>query len=277
VQAVTMAESSTLKAALDTYLAETPSSDEAGREQLLTTIARELKRVAARVEDVDAVVAVDLRQKTIAAAGPFADRWPRGRAVPLAPSTVASDDGVARVDDHTFRIVTVPLVVNDERIGALYLATSLDANLARELDALSDARIAVVSGRQVLATTLSDRAAGAADCVDLSAGHAGDPLDRAMGHARRRRLIRTDAVVRHQRRLEPARDTGPGGGRRRHTDARAARRSLDRAGKARHPRRIDDGRVWRLAGLDAVGARGRVRVRVHQDRWRAAAQPAAVP
>jgi putative nucleotidyltransferase with HDIG domain len=161
VQAMTMAESSTLKAALDTYLAEARASEEAGREQLLTTIGRELERVAARVEDVDAVVAVDLRQNTLAAAGRFADRWPRGRAVPLAPATVASEDGIARVDEHAFRIVTVPLQVNDERIGALYLATSLDATLARELDALSDARIAIVSGRHVLATTLSDRAAAA--------------------------------------------------------------------------------------------------------------------
>ena len=158
-QALTLAESPTLKAALDTYMAEAPSSDEAGREQLLTTIAREIDRVAARVEDVDAVVAVDVRQKTLAAAGPFADRWPHGRAVPLAPSTVATEDGVARVDGHAFRIVTVPLQVNDERIGALYLATSLDATLAQELEALSGARIAIVSGGQVLATTLPERSA----------------------------------------------------------------------------------------------------------------------
>jgi putative nucleotidyltransferase with HDIG domain len=159
-QAATLAESSTLKAALDTYMAEAPSSDDASREQLLTTIARELERVAARV-DVDAVVAVDLRQKTLAAAGTAADRWPRGRTVALAPATVASEDGVARAGNDTFHIVTVPLLVNDERIGALYLATSLDLPLARELDKFSDARIAIVADRRVLATTLPQQAAAA--------------------------------------------------------------------------------------------------------------------
>jgi putative nucleotidyltransferase with HDIG domain len=159
-QAATLAESSTLKAALDTYLAEARSTDDAGREQLLTTIGRELERVAARV-DVDAVVAVDRRQTTLAAAGASADRWPRGGTVPLAPATVAAEDGVARVGNDTFHIVTVPLLVNDERIGALYLATSLDLPLARELDKFSDARIAIVADRRVLATTLPQRAAAA--------------------------------------------------------------------------------------------------------------------
>jgi putative nucleotidyltransferase with HDIG domain len=159
-QATTLAENSTLKAALDTYLAEAPSSDDDGRDQLLTTIARELERVTARV-DVDAVVAVDLRQYTLAAAGPFAARWPRGRIVPLAPAMVASEDGVASVGEDTFHIVTVPLVVSDERIGALYFATSLDTPLARELERMSDARIAIATGGRLLATTLPPSAAAA--------------------------------------------------------------------------------------------------------------------
>jgi putative nucleotidyltransferase with HDIG domain len=74
---------------------------------------------------------------------------------------------VARVDEQTFRIVTIPLLVNHERIGSLYLATSLDADLARELDTLSGARIAVVSGHRVLATTL---APGAAAAFEAAAG-----------------------------------------------------------------------------------------------------------
>jgi putative nucleotidyltransferase with HDIG domain len=159
-QASTLAESSTLKAALDTYMAETSSSDADGRDQLLTTIARELERVAARV-DVDAVVAVDLHHKTLAAAGPLADRWPRGGYVPFTLVTDAPEDGVGTVEEHLFRIVTIPLRVNDEQIGVLYLATSLDSQLASELDALSGARIAIVSGGRVLATTLPPAAAAA--------------------------------------------------------------------------------------------------------------------
>ena len=76
-QAATVAENSTLKAALDTYIAEAATSDSAGRQQLLTTITRELEKVAARVQS-DAIVAVDMRQTTLAVAGPFAGR---GRSV----------------------------------------------------------------------------------------------------------------------------------------------------------------------------------------------------
>ena len=153
-QAATLAESSTLKAALDTYIAEAPSSDPAGRQQLLTTITRELEKVGARVNS-DAIVAVDTRQTTLAAAGPFAGSWPIGGNASLAPATVASEDpGVARVGDDTFRILTVPLLVDDERIGSLYLATRLDSHLAQELDSLSRARIAIVSSGRLLALSL---------------------------------------------------------------------------------------------------------------------------
>ena len=156
-QAATLAESSTLKAALDTYIAEARSSDASGRQQLLTTITRELEKVAARVES-DAIVAVDVRQATLAAAGPFAGSWPIGSTASLAPATVATEDAVARVGDNTFRILPVPLLIDDERIGSLYLATRLDTHLAQELDTLARAKIAIVSDGRVLATTLSQQA-----------------------------------------------------------------------------------------------------------------------
>jgi putative nucleotidyltransferase with HDIG domain len=159
-QAATLAENSTLKAALDIYIAEARTSDEATREQLLTTIARELEKVAARVAS-DAIVAVDLRQHTLAAAGPFADRWPRGRAVPVvhASTDATNYDGVARIGSHRFRLVSVPLLVGPDPIGALYLTTSLDRQFAEELDRLSRTRIAIVSDSQLLASTLPPAAA----------------------------------------------------------------------------------------------------------------------
>ena len=113
--------------------------------------------MAARVQS-DAIVAVDMRQTTLAVAGPFAGSWPLGGVVVLAPATVASEDGVTRVGEDTFRILTVPLRVDDQQIGSLYLATRLDVHLAQELDSLSRARIAIVSGGRLLATTLSQGA-----------------------------------------------------------------------------------------------------------------------
>ena len=88
-QAATLAENPTLKAALDTYQAETPSPPMSWRTQLIETIDRELGKVATRAES-DALVLVDAHQVTIAAAGRLADRWPRGRSVALATSTAGT-------------------------------------------------------------------------------------------------------------------------------------------------------------------------------------------
>ena len=102
VQAATLAENPTLKAALDTYQAEARvSTDASWRTQLLETIDRELEKVATRAES-DALVLVDAHQTTIAAAGRLADRWPRGRKVALSTSPGGNSfDGIVRVSGAT--------------------------------------------------------------------------------------------------------------------------------------------------------------------------------
>jgi putative nucleotidyltransferase with HDIG domain len=93
----------------------------------------------------------------------MADRWPRTRPVPLVAGTsvdgLDSFDGVAHVGDRVFRVVSVPLVLDDAAIGALYVATSLDRDYAEALDRLAGTRIAIVSDGLVVATTLTARAA----------------------------------------------------------------------------------------------------------------------
>jgi hypothetical protein len=159
-QAATLAESPTLNAALDTYQAEMRTSGGgAERRELIETIEREIRRVAARVES-DAIVLVDARQRTLAAAGPMADRWPRGETVSLIASKGRdSADGVARTGGSVFRIVIVPLVIDDASIGTLYLATSLDQAYAQELAALAGTNTAVIGDRGLLASTLRPVAA----------------------------------------------------------------------------------------------------------------------
>jgi putative nucleotidyltransferase with HDIG domain len=166
-QAAALAESSTLKAALDTYIAETRGSEVGADEQLLTTIARELEKISTAVGS-DAVVAVDLHQHALAAAGPFADRWPRGSVASRAPPAIASGDydGVAYVGGHAFRIITVPVQLRDEQIGALYLATSLDTRFAKNLEELSRSKIAIVGDRGLLATSLPPAEAAAFEDSD---------------------------------------------------------------------------------------------------------------
>src|SRR5262249_21161366 len=81
-QAANIAENPTLKAALDTYAAESKTSDDGGRAQLVATISNELHKVATRF-DSDALVLVDGYGAILAAAGRYADRWPAGQIAVL--------------------------------------------------------------------------------------------------------------------------------------------------------------------------------------------------
>jgi putative nucleotidyltransferase with HDIG domain len=161
MQAASLAENPTLKAALDTYQLESRGSRaESVRPDLLETIDRELKKVAA-VAESDALVLVDTHQNTIAAAGRVADRWPRGRPVTVLATTDGNSfDGIARAAGAVFRVVAVPLRLDDgSTIGTFYVATSLDQAYAEELSRLAGTRIAIISDGLVLASTLPQRAA----------------------------------------------------------------------------------------------------------------------
>jgi putative nucleotidyltransferase with HDIG domain len=158
MQAVTLAESPTLKAALDTYSAEGPGGDESAHGQLLATIKRELDKLAARVE-ADAIILVDGRGASLAAVGPLAGRWPDGRPVQRAVVHGRSDeesDGVIQAGGDVFRAVMVPLVLNEGvTIGSLYVATALDRRFTEQLDRMSRARTAIISDGSVIASTLA--------------------------------------------------------------------------------------------------------------------------
>jgi putative nucleotidyltransferase with HDIG domain len=158
-QAATLAENPTLKATIDTYAAEAGTSDEARRSQLLNTVANELDKVAARVES-DALILADMHQLTLASAGRLSDRWPRGRPVAMAgTSPVATVDGVISAGGLLFRVVSVPLQLNEVPIATLYLATHLDQQYAGELERLANARVAIVSDGLIVASTLPSSAA----------------------------------------------------------------------------------------------------------------------
>jgi putative nucleotidyltransferase with HDIG domain len=160
LQATNVAESPTLKAAVDTYAAEYRSGSDFVLQQLLNTITAELAKVADRVE-ADALVIVDTSHKTLAASGPMAAAWPAGHSVPLVtdPQTIATDS-VAHIGDTTFRVVSVPLMVSDgSTLGSLYLATNLDKRFAQQLGELAHTEIAIVTTGEVVASTLTPDAA----------------------------------------------------------------------------------------------------------------------
>lgn len=153
-QASNLAESPTLKAAIDTYAAESRTNSAARSRALLNTIDVELAKVAARVE-ADAVVIVDAHQIALASAGPLADRWPVGQPITLVGDSRTTFDGVVHTATGTFRVIAVPLLLDDgTAIAALYIATSLDRRYAEQLAALSRTRTAIVSDGLLVASTL---------------------------------------------------------------------------------------------------------------------------
>jgi putative nucleotidyltransferase with HDIG domain len=153
-QATNLAENPTLKAAIDTYAAESRTTTAARSRALLTTIEIELAKVAERV-DADAVVIVDAHQIALASAGPLANRWPVGQHVTLVGDARNTFDGVVRTATGTFRVIAVPLVLDDgTTIASLDIATSLDRRYAEQLAALSRTRTAIVSDGLLVASTL---------------------------------------------------------------------------------------------------------------------------
>jgi putative nucleotidyltransferase with HDIG domain len=69
-------------------------------------------------------------------------------------------DGVTRVGASVFRVVTVPLRLDDgSTIGSLYLSSVLDQHYAEELAALAGTKIAIASEGLTIGSTLSAAAA----------------------------------------------------------------------------------------------------------------------
>ena len=161
MQAANLAESPTLKAAVDSYRAAAHSRNEQAQGHVLTTIKREFDQQIARVE-ADAIILVDARGNSLVAAGTLADRWPNGRAVTLQAHRDSGEefDGVLHAGGDAFRVVMAPLVLEEgSTIGSLYLATALDRRYADQLDRVSRARTAIVNDGVVIATTLPAPAA----------------------------------------------------------------------------------------------------------------------
>ena len=111
------------------------------------------------------------RATVLASAGPSADLWPAGRPIRLAGSGSQDQyDGVAQMSGRAFRVVTVPLSINDAPIGALHLTTRLDQEYAESLAELSRTSIAILSDGLLLASTL---AAGPARAFEAAVARSG--------------------------------------------------------------------------------------------------------
>ena len=153
----TLAENPTLKAALDTWLSERSGASAAINDELLTTVQREVDKIADRISAAVLLVA-DVKGVVVASGGRQVASWPRGsvvgalRAGLTADRVVVAGTGPYRV---VYRMLSVPLRFGDATIGSLELGTALDDSYVKELAQLSRGHAAIVRGNVILATTLS--------------------------------------------------------------------------------------------------------------------------
>jgi putative nucleotidyltransferase with HDIG domain len=159
LQAATLAESPTLKAALDTYYAEARFGGGAD-DVLRATVQHEVSKLASRVP-VDALVIVDRSASVLASAGRRQEAWPPQSTIAASDAGDAGLDKVVVRQQHPFRVVGVPLTLQGDGIGALVLATALDRAYAEELAELARAQTAIVLHGRLIATTLDGAIAGA--------------------------------------------------------------------------------------------------------------------
>jgi putative nucleotidyltransferase with HDIG domain len=170
-QAVMLAESPTVKAAMDTYHAEARLIAGEERTQLFETVGRELDELASRIRP-DIIAVTDPAGLVVAAAGRRRSDWPRS-----LPHSSAGAEFVA-TPGGIFRVATAPLVVQQTLVGYLQLGTALDAEYAAQITSLSDTGTLIASRGAVVASTLPIRATRAltpqllagmpdADTVDL--------------------------------------------------------------------------------------------------------------
>ena len=245
-QAETLADNATLKAALDTYQSETQANRDDGRAPICsrrsTSCSRGSRHGSSPTRSCSWTAARSRSRRPDAwrTAGREAGRCRSSRAQRPAAD---SFDGVAHMGDNVFRVVTVPLLLDDATIGTLYVATSLDQDYAA---GARPPRRHAHRDRQRRARRgdhARRRARRAQFESAVAVGAAGRRDDRA-----RRRIVRVPAArrgrrygvlrARFDRRVVAGRDA------RRHAQPRAHRRPRHRA---RRHRQL-------LAGADAERA-----------------------
>jgi putative nucleotidyltransferase with HDIG domain len=146
-----LAESPTLKAALDTWQSERERG-EGTEAELIATVQREADKIAMRV-DTDVLALLDVEGHVVASAGRHAAAWLPGTK--LRPrSTEDEEEFVARVASGAFRVIGVPLRFDSAVIGSLELGRAIDATYAKELAELVRGESVILIDDRVVASTL---------------------------------------------------------------------------------------------------------------------------
>ena len=157
----TLAENPTLKAALETYFAESDFAGIAPDQQqfLRDTVARETDKLATLIA-AEVLAIVDANGRVFASAGPARELWPVGQSVQLTAGDQPTFQDVVTLPRGAFRVSGATLALNNDRqIGALVEGISLNADYARELSNSSGAGVVIVVNGAVVARTVPEAVA----------------------------------------------------------------------------------------------------------------------
>lgn len=147
-----LAESPTLKAALDTWQTER-DAEAFVQAELVETVQREADKIAARV-GAHVLALVDNQGRIVASAGSRADAWPRGLRLRTRESDGEPSELVVNVPSGAFRVIGAPLRLGDAVIGSIELGRPIDQAYAVDLASLARGHSAVLMDGHVVATTL---------------------------------------------------------------------------------------------------------------------------
>ncbi|OFV91468.1 MAG: hypothetical protein A3H95_17495 [Acidobacteria bacterium RIFCSPLOWO2_02_FULL_64_15] len=150
----TLTENPTLKAALETYFAESRFSGLTQDQEtaLRRTVRIEVEKLAS-LTSANVIALLDTDDRVFTAAGPAQRAWPDGLRVTIAPMPGGSGQGVATVPGGAFRVTGAPLRLDQADIGTLLVGTSLDAAYAGQLAELAGASVVItVEGKPVAST-----------------------------------------------------------------------------------------------------------------------------
>jgi putative nucleotidyltransferase with HDIG domain len=147
-----LAENPTLKAAIDTYHAE--SAHHGTSPELVNTIKGELGKLQ-RTLSAPAMSVTDVDGRVLATVGPFAADWRTGTRLPERGDD-APDTPIETVIGRGTRVylaTIVPLMLGDDRVGDVYLAAPLDGSYARDLAREAGSAVAIVVDGHIVASS----------------------------------------------------------------------------------------------------------------------------
>jgi len=151
LQAMTLAENPTLKAAVDTYYSERGNGHDLS--QLQSTIETELAKLQ-QIMAVPALSVTDVRGLVLASAGPKKADWPAGARVGLrVEENGAPVETVILRNGKPYAATAVPLVLGRDVIGEFFLASPLDDAYAVDLAGEARADIAILLDGRVIASS----------------------------------------------------------------------------------------------------------------------------